>query len=473
MRTRTRLFTAMLAGALTIAVASPTDASPLDDAVAAHRTTLDPKAAKVDRELAQLELAARLFELRLYQPSFAVFSAIADDPKHAAFERSLAWLAKLTTVLPEPADVEERIAKYDDRAIEAHHLEIYRGRWYFRVRQYDQAVRWFAKVSRDSRHYARAWFLAGVANVHLKRGPEAVAAWKRVAAAADREDAYEDDRLRDMALLAIARTYYSTKSYDAALEYWRAVDETGELWLDALYEQSWAYFMTGDHARALGNLHTLKTEFFANAWYPEADHLKSVIYLANCQYDDAKTLAARFHRRYAPIAKELRALPINDDEAAYRFTRDVRDGKAPVSSATRPAAETALSDRELLRHLLYVTVLDDEKKHFLRTPASLRDGPLGTDIKDALDLGRDVAIRSVGQLARERIVRAATELERLLAENAKILAADRADVGMRMPAGTDKNVVRGDDEHVIWPFTGEFWADEAGSYRQSIQSKCR
>jgi hypothetical protein len=42
-----------------------------------------------------------------------------------------------------------------------------------------------------------------------------------------------------------------------------------------------------------------------------------------------------------------------------------------------------------------------------------------------------------------------------------------------MPAGSEKNLVSGDDEHVIWPFTGEFWSDEVGTYRQSIQSKCR
>lgn len=72
-----------------------------------------------------------------------------------------------------------------------------------------------------------------------------------------------------------------------------------------------------------------------------------------------------------------------------------------------------------------------------------------------------------------RLDRAKSELERLLGENAKILTAPRPDVGMRMPAGNDRNVVRGDDEHVIWPYTGEQWPDEALTYRQSIQSKCR
>ena len=29
-----------------------------------------------------------------------------------------------------------------------------------------------------------------------------------------------------------------------------------------------------------------------------------------------------------------------------------------------------------------------------------------------------------------------------------------------------------DEEHVIWPFDGEYWRDELGFYRQVVSSKC-
>jgi hypothetical protein len=300
-----------------------------------------------------------------------------------------------------------------------------------------------------------------------------VQAFKRVVTAEDRDDVWEYERLVDLALLSIARTFYSAKEYDAALEYWRRVDETGEYWTEATYEQSWALFMTGDHARALGNLHMLNLDWFPQEWRPEADHLRSLVYLANCVYDDARTLAARFEQRYRPIAKELSALRFPDDEAAFGFLRAVRNGEATLSPATKHAAISELSDRELLRYLQYVQILDDEKKKLVRAPPSFRDSALGGDLKDAIDLARDIAVRNGGHLTRARLERTKDELDRLLIENAKILIAARPVVGMRMPAGTDQNVVRGDDEHEIWPFTGEIWPDEARSYRQSIRSKCR
>jgi tetratricopeptide (TPR) repeat protein len=466
----------LLAGAalaFAMLFADPANASPLDDAVQEHRAIVDPKSTTAAREEAQYALAVRLHRLRFVQASYAVFSAIADKPEHAAFERTLPWLARLETDLPEPADVDERIAKYDDRAIQAFHLEFHRARHLFKTNRFEEALRWIAKVPRDSGGYQKAWFLGGVAHVHLKRAPEAIQAFKRAAAAEETNDAYDYDRRVDLALISIARTYYSAKEYATALEYFRRVDETGEIWLDALYEQSWALFMTGDHAKALGNLFVLRTEWLDSQWYPEADLLKSLVYVANCQYDDARTLAAAFQQRYAPIAAELRALRLDDDESAYRLTRDVRNGNASISPRARMAVVTALSDRELLRHLQYVVVIEDEKKRFLRTPASFQESKLGGDVKDALDLARDLAIRNTGRLARARIRRTVSELGRLLADNATLLATPRPDVGVRMPASTDKNVVRGDDEHVIWPFTGEYWPDEVGTYRQSIQSKCR
>ena len=37
---------------------------------------------------------------------------------------------------------------------------------------------------------------------------------------------------------------------------------------------------------------------------------------------------------------------------------------------------------------------------------------------------------------------------------------------------SERNIVKPDEEHVIWPFDGEYWRDELGFYRQTITSKC-
>lgn len=127
-----------------------------------------------------------LHRLDFHQAAYAIFSAIADRPHHARFDETLPWLAKLAMELPEPADVAERITKYDARAIDALSDERVRfsidyllGRSAYRNHRYEDALRIFAKIPRGSSFYARAQLQIGVAHVLLRRTNPALSAFVR------------------------------------------------------------------------------------------------------------------------------------------------------------------------------------------------------------------------------------------------------------------------------------------------------
>lgn len=467
-----------------------------------------------NRQLAQYHLAIALYRLKFYQGSYGIFSEIADKPNHMKFNETLLWLAKLATDLPEPADIVERIGKYNDSQIDKFNNQNQRelywqlnyllGRYKYRNRQYDDALRLFTKVDRQSKYYVRSQFFGGISNVQLRRSIPAVQSFQRIVGAIDSgeiEVVDDEDRMRDLAFLSMARTYYSASvrldennaptidgaKLSAAVKYWNKVDQGSEYWLDALFEESWAYFMAGDYARALGNVHTIQSPYFPNAYYPEAEILKAVIYFSNCQYDDTETIIAKFQTKYQPMYDDLsgvlkRFQGEDQDEPFYTFLKQVRDGKADLPPRIKIVVENALGDRQLLRHLQYVQVLDDEQKRFGKAPAAFRDSPLGNDVKDAMQLARDIAVRNAGQLARERYQRNLDELSEHLRDSAKIhidiISAkrnqlDAALAGSQLSAQeSERNIVSTDEEHVIWPFDGEYWRDELGFYRQTITSKC-
>jgi len=266
------------------------------------------------------------------------------------------------------------------------------------------------------------------------------------------------------------------------------VDVASEYWLDALFEQSWAYFMAGDYPHALGNIHTIESPYFPNSFYPEAAILKAVISFTICQYDDAITMVAKMRKKYEPIKKELESVLARfkgegSEEQFFQFLKDVRAGKADLSPAIRPIVENALSDRQLLRNLEYVRVLEEEDARFKKAPANFRSSPVGSDVTDALDFARNLAIRNAGTLARERYQRNLDELNEHLRDAAKILiditAAERNKLDQQVISGQLSKEeartlgnVEADDEHVIWPFNGEYWRDELGFYRQRVVSKC-
>ena len=469
-----------------------------------------------NKQLAQYYLAIALYRLKFYQASYAIFSVIADNPNHLKFKETLLWLAKLATQLPEPADIIERVGKYTDEQVARFdndqqrdlywQLNYMLGRYKYRNRQYQESIRLFNKVNRRSEYYVKSQFFSGVSYVQLRKSVPAVEAFQRIEKAIDEgvEGVEDEERMQDLAYLSMARTYYSasikldpetnaptidSKKLSAAVKYWNQVDQASEYWLDALFEESWAYFMAGDYPRALGNIHTIQSPYFPDSYYPEVDILKGVIYFSNCHYDDAEIVVAQFQTKYQPIyddlAKKLKEFEGDDkDEPFYKFLKQVRDDddKAKLSPRIKIVVKNALSDRQLLRHLQYVQVLDDEGKRFAKASSHFRESPLGNDVKDALQLARDIAVRNAGQLARERYQRNLDELNEHLRDSAKILIditaakrnqLDAAIAGSQVTVQeSERNIVKPDEEHVIWPFDGEYWRDELGFYRQQVTSQC-
>lgn len=467
-----------------------------------------------NKQVASYNLAISLYQLKLYQASYNIFSEIADNPNHLKFNETLLWLSKLATQLPEPADIIERVGKYREEAVarfdNANQRELFwqlnylLGRYKYRNRQYEEAIRLFRKVGKESKYQVHSAFFTGISYVQLRRSVPAVKAFNSIVAAIDDgvEGVEDVQRMRDLAFLSMARTYYTAsirmdenntptvdaKRLSAAVKYWNLIDVGSEYWLDGLFEESWAYFMAGDYPRALGNIHTIQSPFFPNSFYPEADILKAVIYFANCQYKEATTVVARFKLKYEPIKAEMEKILArykgeNQEAKMFQFLRDVSEGKASLDDKVRPVVEGSLSDRQLLRNIEYVRILEQEEQSFKKAPPAFRNSALGGDVQDALDLAKDLAVRNAGELARARFQRTVDELNEHLRDAAKILidvtAAERNKLEQAVQSGQVSKeeskiygVVTPDEEHVLWPFKGEFWRDELGFYRQVVISNC-
>jgi hypothetical protein len=467
-----------------------------------------------NKQIAQYHLAIALYRLQFYQASYGIFSTIADKPSHLKFNETLLWLSKLATQLPEPADIIERVGKYKTEQVGRFNnpqqrdlywqLNYLLGRYKYRNRNYEEAITLFGKVDKKSKYYVQSQFFSGISYVQLRKSVPAVRSFQRIAMAIDEgvEGVEDEARMRDLAFLSMARTYYSASvrldadnrptidaaKLSAAVKYWNRVDVASEYWLDGLFEQSWAYFMAGDYPHALGNIHTIEAPYFPNSFYPEAEILKAVIAFTICQYEDATTIVARMKRKYEPIRNELATI-LNrfkgegSEQQFFQFLKEVRAGKANLSPRVRPVVENALSDRQLLRNLEYVRVLDEEDGRFKKAPASFRNSPVGNDVTDQLNLARELAVRNAGALARDRYQRNLDELNEHLRDASKILiditAAERNKLDQQVVSGQISKeeartygVVKPDDEHVLWPFDGEYWRDELGFYRQVVVSKC-
>ncbi len=469
-----------------------------------------------NKQLAEFYLATSLYRLKFFQASFAIFSVIAEQPNHLKFNETLLWLSKLALDLPEPADIIARVGKYSDENLSRfdnkQSQEVYwrlnhmLGRYKYRQGEFEEAIRLFQKVDKSSPDYVKSQFFSGISYVRLKKSVPAVQAFQRIVKAVDEggvEGVEDEDRLRDLANLSMARTYYSAsirldpetnaptidaKKLSAAVKYWNVVDESSEYWLDAQFEEAWAYFMAGQYTRSLGNIHTINAPYFPNAFYPEADILKAVVYFYNCDYEKATVVVARFNQKTQPVKDELEKVlkkyqGENQEEEFYKFLLKVREGNANIDPKVEPIVASALSDRQLLKNIEYVNALEEEMKRFKKSPPTFQSSPIGDQVEQALGLARTLAIKQAGRLAQQRYQRYVDEMAEHMRNGDKILiditAAQRNLLDQAMKEGQVSKVdakifgvVNPDDEHFMWPFDGEYWRDELGFYRQEVQSAC-
>lgn len=460
-----------------------------------------------NRQRAQFLLGQTLYTMRYYQSALNVFDEIsATGPAHLFFGDTLEWLGLLASKLPESSGIIEKVGRYGIGALDEfkekdpklyNQLLYLMGRHLYAQASFRQAIDVFQEVAPSSAQYTYAKFFEGISFVRMRQARPAIASFRSILEALDSGDVkgVDEERMRNLAWLSLARVYYTAANQGKggqidgtllgqSVESWTKVEQASEYWLDSLFESSWAFFLADEYSRALGNVHTLYSPYFEDSFYPEALVLKAVTFFVNCQVDNAEATVAQFHDRYDPVKQELDAvLQKNQDNADFfQFLQKVQANEDELSSRVRPIVSTALSDRTVLQHLEYVSILDREEARLGKSSKEFQNAPIGSKILEDVALARSFAVDQAGDLARGRYKRLIRELKDLSNQvdtvELEIATFRRGQIDQELQQqmslakqsrGGDVNV---DEEHQLWPFDGEWWRDELGFYRQQVTNLC-
>ncbi|MCC6877091.1 MAG: tetratricopeptide repeat protein [Sandaracinaceae bacterium] len=468
--------------------------------------------APANVQKAQFFLGKALYHLRFYQSALAIFDEITQQGQgHLYFGQTLQWLAQLATQLPEPAGIIEKVGRYGVDQLEQfnnsesaelyNHLIYLMGRFKYGQGEFDEAIALFERVDRQSPYYVHARFFSGIAHVRNRRAQPAIQSFRAIIDAINQgvRGVEAASRMRDLAWLSLARVYYTAANRtDAesgerevdgrllgnAVTAWNSIGAGSEYWLDALFEESWAFFLADQYSRAMGNIHTLFSPYFDEAYYPEALVLKAVIFFSACQIANAEAMIAQFHERFDPVQNELQTTlgQFEDNQQFFEFLQRVRSGEANLSPRIRGIVASALSDRTLLRHLEYVRLLENEEQRLNQTPEEFRASNLGNRILQDIFVAKSFAVDQTGDLARGRYNRLIEELSELMNQvdtvELEIATYQRGTLSQEMQQQQTEVARAGglnvqvDEEHQVWPFDGEYWRDELGFYRQQVSSQC-
>ncbi|MBN2498836.1 MAG: adventurous gliding motility protein GltC [Deltaproteobacteria bacterium] len=346
------------------------------------------------------------------------------------------------------------------------------------------------QVDEKSKFFPRGKYLEGIILYKEGNFTESVNAFKEVVRILHPTTGkFRDDRLREMAFFQLARIHYEHKQFHFALFYYDRIDRDSLNWLESLFEASWAWFRLGKYQKALGNLITLDSPFFREEYFPEGLVLKAVTYYENCRYPESNQIVKEFRRRYEPLLQELKKLTSKEQEPEKYYNNLLAIQKAPEEGKSgkmlRRILKVALADDDLKVLNKSVLEIDRELKRIRARMASASTSRLVKRLKDELDRRRKELVVQAGVLTKSRLEQEKRFLGGLMSQALRIkLENDQSELDMlkRIKAGeldlgptllTYEWTAATDDEKIYWPYEGEYWRDELGTYEYTLTWGCR
>jgi len=482
-------------------------------ALGAWELMQDPKFAELHPE-AQYLLAKSLYRMKLYHSSLGVFSKIlAKGPDGKFFKTSLEWLFFISHKTVNESVILDELAKYSNFEFpekfrsEFHYLlaryHFVRGRALDLAERKAEADQSFNEVKRivlqvpkDDPFYPRCRYMEALALFRDDNFTAALEALKDVirmtrrAQGQDPTTAAVNKKVREEAFMQLARTHYGHKQNRYAIFYYGKVERGGPEWLESLFEAAWAHYRVGQYEQALGNLITLSSPFFREEYFPEALVLKAVIYYENCRYKESTSILEDFERIYLPVHDQLEAITQKEVDASEYYNvlaeaqRKNKDrSKASADLILERILKLALTDQDLKKTNDSILELENELDAYGQRSDTFKYADLSKQLIEDLKAQRVELVKKAGIMAKGKLEFELGELKKLLANGLRIrfetTTKEKEFLEQMLQAGGQTATVKpykvrtavADDE-LYWPYEGEYWRDELGTYQYTLTKGC-
>lgn len=483
-------------------------------ALSAYGLLSDPKMAALQVE-SQYLLAKSLYRMGLYHSALNQFSKILErGPTTRFFKGSLEWLFFIARKTVNETVVLDEIAKYSNADFPERFRNEFRyllARYHFvrakaldEVEQkadadksYEEVRRLGLMIPKGDPFYPRAKYLEGLSHFRDGKNEAALEAMKEVVrvtrldAGPQSAEARLMKSLRELAFMQLARTHYGARQNRNAIYYFNKIERGGAQWLESLFESSWAHYRIGQYELALGNLITLSSPFFRDEYFPEALILKAVIYFENCRYRESLLIIDEFEQTYGPVHEELERMVAKNLDSSEYYTLlsqvQKKNREGGEQSATDIILERilnlALTDKDLKKTNDSVNELEAELDGLGKRGDNFKYSGLTKELIEALKVQREGLIKKAGVLAKGKLEFEKDQLKTLRGNGLRIkfetTTKEKEFLEAQLQAGGNTEIVKRynhsvavSDEQLYWPFTGEFWRDELGTYQYTLTKGC-
>lgn len=274
-----------------------------------------------------------------YELAMGLFAELMDDPEHrieslyhyamtakgmglnsefrqymiqvAQEAKNKDWQQKATEALVQHITVLETsdialidplVMKYEMDVTKNDDYQLTRAKYYSEKGQLGLMEDALIFISETSPRYPDALLLTALFNYRQGKVDDAVIQLEKLMKVTENN---KTSQLRSVGALTLARMQFQKSEYKEAFQSYLKVDKSNPLWLQAMVESAWTQILGEDYEGAAGNMFSLHTDFFKNAFAPESYVVRTVGYLNLCQYGDGVQVLNEMNKKYAPWKKKL------------------------------------------------------------------------------------------------------------------------------------------------------------------------
>jgi hypothetical protein len=274
-----------------------------------------------------------------YELAMGLFAELMDDPDHriealynyamtakgmglnsefrqymikvAQESKSKDWQEKATLALVANVSVLEKsdialvdplITKYEIDITKNDEYQLKRAKYYSDKGNLGMVEDALIFISETSPRYPEAVLLNALFNYRQGKVDEAIIDLEKLMTITEGD---KKSQIRAIGAMTLARMQFQKSMYKEAFQSYLKVDKSDPMWLQAMVESAWTQILSEDYEGAAGNMFSLHTDFFKNAFAPESYVVRTVGYLNLCQYGDGVQVLGEMKQRYAPWKKKL------------------------------------------------------------------------------------------------------------------------------------------------------------------------
>ncbi len=200
------------------------------------------------------------------------------------------------------AMIDPLVMKYDLDVTKNDEYQITRAKYYSEKGNLGMVEDALIFIPETSPRFVDGLLLTALFNYRQGKVDEAITSLERLMSLTEGN---KQSQLRAVGALTLARIQFQKSLYKEAFQSYLKVDKSNPLWLHAMVESAWTQILGEDYEGAAGNMFSLHTDFFKNAFAPESYVVRTVGYLNLCQYGDGAQVLGEMNKRYSPWKKKL------------------------------------------------------------------------------------------------------------------------------------------------------------------------